>query len=182
MQQKWGIFSRLWHWSNMLVIFALIVTSWFLETEIGPQIKRYHIYIGYGLIALLILRLIYNLMGKDSKNTERNKKTIVKARKLLREKGLMKMNPREKYEFKKAGAKLSYLGFFVCLLGIIVSGLVLTFSVALGLESTKAFQEIHEICNYLILAFIGLHLVGIIAGECTYEPNIVSEMIHGGGE
>lgn len=183
MQKKWSLFNRLWHWSNMLLIFALIITSWFLETEIGPQIKKYHIYLGYSFAFLLILRLLYVAFGKDKKNIRHCKEIVRNGIYILREKGYQ-MNAREKYDFKKAGAKLSYLGLLVCFIGIIATGLMMVFGSGMGLEypTLHAFKEIHEFFNLLIIIFIVLHLFGVVSGECTYEPNIVSDMINGGKE
>lgn len=180
--KKWNLTNRLWHWINMLVVFALIMTSWFSETEIGPQIMKYHVYFGYGLAGLLVFRLLYLALGKDSKNIKHCKEIVSNGMRLLREKGA-KMNAQEKYDFKKAGAKLSYLGLLVCFVGIILTGLGMHFGEAIGLEASRhMFKEIHEFFNVLIIAFIALHLFGVIAGECTYEPNIVSDMINGGKE
>lgn len=173
--RKWSLVNRLWHWLNALVIFGSLVTIWLEDVDV-------HVKVGYILGALFVFRVIYNVLGFDSRNVKRSRETIKKGLQLFREKKF-KLNAQEFYSVEKAGAKLSYTGFALILLSLLLTGFGMRFGVQLGLEAHHhALKEIHEFFNLLMLLFIGAHVVGVVYAECTQEPNIVSDMINGGKE
>ena len=185
----YSIKFRLWHWLNALVISALIITVWLRESflsyktnaplllsklsEMGVTITQeqsvtlakalradlwqFHIYLGYALIALILFRVY--LIFKD--NSEKV--------------GFMKKS------FHKKVVSLSYLLFFVVLFAISASGIALTFHETFGIDEEKLhdIKEAHEAFYIFIMAFVGLHLVGLIAAENRGENGIISTMFHG---
>jgi cytochrome b len=178
--KKWNLTNRLWHWANLPVVIALIVTSWFKDSDLAVEIMRIHVYLGFGLAILFAIRIIYLVSGKDSYNIQHAKEVVKNAIATFKSKKF-KMSKEESYHFKKGGAKLSYLGLIGLLSLIILTGLGMRFGVALGLADFRhTFKEIHEVVNALIILFSFAHIFGVISGELTYEPNIVSDMINGG--
>lgn len=173
--KKWKLTNRLWHWINMVAIFGCLVTIWLEDVEV-------HVKVGFVLTGLFLFRVLYNLLGRDKQSVNRSREIIKKAFTIFREKR-GHLNSREKYEVQKAGAKASYIGFALALVGIILTGLSMHFGAQLGLEESRhALKELHELCNILIIVFIVAHILGVVHAECTYEPNIVSDMINGGKE
>ncbi len=171
--KKWPLINRLWHWINALVIFVSLVAIWLEDVDA-------HVKVGYVLAALFIFRAIYNLFGFDSRNVKRSRETIKKGLQLFREKKF-KLSAQEFYSVEKAGAKLSYSGLALILLGLISTGLGMRFGTQLGLETHHhALKEVHEFFNLFMLLFIVAHVAGVVRAECTQESNIVSDMINGG--
>ena len=173
--KKWSLVNRLWHWLNAVVIFGSLVTIWLEDVDV-------HVKVGYILAALFVFRVIYNVLGFDSRNVKRSRETIKKGLQLFREKKF-KLNAKEFYSVEKAGAKLSYSAFALILFGLILTGLGMRFGIQFGLEAHRhTLKEVHEFFNLLMLLFIGAHIIGVVRAECTQEPNIVSDMINGGKE
>jgi cytochrome b561 len=185
----YSIKFRVWHWLNALIISALILTVWLRESflsyktnaplllsklsEMGVTITQeqsvtlakalraelwqWHIYLGYALIAMILFRVF--LVFKD--NSE-------------------KVSFMKKSLHKKV-VTLSYLLFFVALFAISASGMVLTFHDTLSIDEEKLhdIKEVHESLYFFIMAFVGLHLLGLIVAENRGENGIISTMFHG---
>ena len=65
---------------------------------------------------------------------------------------------------------------------MVVTGLCLAFEDDVSfLKSIHAFRQIHSFTMYLILAFITVHIVGVLLAERKDSKGIVSDMINGGG-
>ena len=73
--------------------------------------------------------------------------------------------------------------FYVLLLVIVATGLLLAFDDELGLSkaTSHSVKEVHGFCMYPVLAFIAIHLVGVWMAERKADgKGIVSDMINGG--
>ena len=122
--------------------------------KIAKQIRKpmfdWHITMGYVVTGIFILRMLYNF-------TRKKKKRIVSF----------------KEKFQNGIYKIFY-----ALLGItLITGLLMEF----GPESFKDITEdIHVLTLYYAVAFLVLHLAGIVLGENTDKKGIVSKMIGGG--
>jgi cytochrome b len=62
-----------------------------------------------------------------------------------------------------------------------ISGLILAFYTSLGIDKEIAHQikEMHETLAWSVVAFVVLHLGGVIAAEQKNQKGIVSQMISG---
>jgi len=181
---------RLWHWLNATVVFALFITvglresflSWKTNAELltakatelgltltGEQSEKlakvlrdamweWHIYLGYALIALVLFRLF--LVFKDSSQKE----------------GFF-----QKSFYKKMVGFYHFI-LFLALIGMSVSGIVLTYEDAFALPEAllEQIEEMHHIGFYVIAGLVVFHIVGVIKGEYGSDKGIVSKMIHGG--
>jgi cytochrome b len=79
--------------------------------------------------------------------------------------------------------KLIYLVFYGLLAAIVGTGLWLAFHRdGTSPDEVHSIKEIHEKCFLLMLGFILIHLAGVIRAERKSRQNLVSAMIHGGGE
>ena len=64
---------------------------------------------------------------------------------------------------------------------MVVTGLCLAFEDDVPLlKSIHAFRQIHSFTMYLILAFITVHIVGVLLAERKQSKGIISDMINGG--
>lgn len=190
--KKWSISFRVWHWVHAFVILGLLATvflrktflSWRTNSEIlstelsGMSIDvsidqatilakairapmwEWHILLGYGLAFLLLVRiaLFFTQSGKqnyiDIKSASVHKKMV----------------------------KLGYIGIYVILSFMAISGLSIHFYEELSLlkETAKSIKEVHELVFNAVWIFVLLHILGVVLADNTDEKGLVSDMINGG--
>ncbi len=78
--------------------------------------------------------------------------------------------------------KYLYVAFYLMLIVMVATGLVLIYAddVALLHKFEHEVKEVHNFTMYLVMAFIVLHVVGVVWAENTKNRGIVSDMINGG--
>ena len=196
---------RIWHWLNALVVIGLLLTvllrktllSWrsnaaLIEEKakaagslITPELAKsiaidmkdrlwdWHIYLGYALSAIFIIR-IYSFCVSLKKKEPGLPEAL---------RGLRSLPPESKpaalhYTLVKAGYAVFYLGLVI----MIVTGLSAYFDDFLGIprETSHSLGEIHEALLWPIVAFIAIHLLGVVVAENRTDRGIVSDMINGG--
>jgi Ni/Fe-hydrogenase 1 B-type cytochrome subunit len=203
--KKFPASTRFWHWLNLIVISGSLVTvlinstllnrkqGSFVKSELmnsgavvsdkqassvihglEDQVWQIHIYFGYGLAALFLFRLLAELfLSAPQRLIPKIKKAYVDYFVLRNE---MKI---AKHELL---VKSLYLLFYLLLTTMAVTGLLLAFEDYTGISNgiNHSIKEIHGFCMYLILAFIAVHLAGVILAERKEGKGLVSEMINGG--
>lgn len=129
------------------------------ELYVG-RLWEWHVYLGYALTALLILRGLVFI--KD------------RFRKSPRAAGVGKIHYRL--------VKTLYAAFYVSVLVMILTGLNMVFGDVLKLSDqiNELLFEVHENLMWFILGFVVLHILGVLKAESSEDKGIVSEMIHGG--
>lgn len=178
---------RLIHIVNALAIVFLAATGWSAEAfEKGPGEKTIwtlHIFAGYLLAGGLSARVIWGLVGpKHARFTALwHPREWASALKLKFSSGL------------KFGhdpyASAAYIGFYLLVAGMVVTG----FSLA-AIEHAQGpltpwlfdsvrledlFEEPHEIMQFLIVGFVGLHLAGMLFHEWRDKTPVISSMFSG---
>ena len=125
-----------------------------LAKKIRKPMWDWHIYIGYVLTGLFAIRFMLPLFGE------------------------MKLpNPfKKQLSTKIKFQKFTYLLFYICVIVSLVTGLLIT----LGPKSLKEpMESIHEFGIYYLIAFIVIHVGGILWAEFTNDKGIVSRIISG---
>ena len=192
--KKWRLDFRLWHWIHATVVLGLLGTvflrktflSWRTNSELLTQklseidlsvteaqakvlakairapMWEWHIILGYALTALVLWRIILFFTNSGKQNYQN-----LKAESL-----------------HKKMVKIGYIGIYVILVFMAVSGLTIHFYEELGLlkESAHDIKEIHELVFNAILIFVPLHILGVIIAENQDEKGIISDMINGGSK
>lgn len=177
--QVWDLPTRLIHW--LLVFFVAIDL---LTGFIAPQWwMGVHALAGYGVVALIIFRLIWGVFGPEY---SRLVSLIYGPRHVLDYlRGFVFLRPPHYIGHNPAGAVMIVLLFLV-LIGITVTGLlvlggeekqgplagIVVYSVGHGAK------EIHEALVNLLLVLIGLHVAAVLAHGFVSE-NLVRAMITG---
>ena len=198
---------RVWHWLNLLIISGSLITvllnstltsqkstSQLIQSELSKkgtasddQIKSIahalsdktweaHIYFGYALASLLAFRLILEFFQlADQKFISRIKNTRVKLAALKENRTTVR------HAFT---VKIIYAIFYLLLIIMAVTGLSLAFEDSLTfLKPIKHdIKEVHGFCMYFIIAFIAIHIVGVVLAEYKNEKGIISDMVNGGKE
>ncbi|MCR5887273.1 cytochrome b/b6 domain-containing protein [Hymenobacter sp. J193] len=202
--KKYSAGLRIWHWSNYLVISGLLSTILFLRVIINmrglfPKMQQvlqeqgisateqqlrgvgrlvshriwdWHIYLGVALSILLGWRII----------TELVQPAVQSFRARLRQ---ANQAPAAGAGFrlrKSAAVKYSYLVFYLLLTVMVATGLLLVYAddVQALHEMEHFIKDIHSLNMYLILAFIVVHIVGVVWAELHKDRGITSDMLHGG--
>ncbi|MBK6732053.1 MAG: cytochrome b/b6 domain-containing protein [Bacteroidetes bacterium] len=125
-----------------------------LAKQIRQPMWIWHIYIGYFLVGLFSIRF------------------------LLAPTGFMKFqNPFVKgLSLKVKFQKWTYIVFYVCVAISLITGMI----IVLGPKSLKnSMEEIHVLGIYYLLAFIIVHIAGVLIAEFTNQKGIISRIISG---
>jgi Ni/Fe-hydrogenase 1 B-type cytochrome subunit len=200
---------RLWHWANMIAISGSLITVWINSTitdehktpaffkdelqksgatinddqarsvagALGDRVWDVHVYFGYGLATLFVFRLILEFFQLADQKFIRGMKSAYLQFKTTKE--------NREIALHELTVKIIY-SIFYCLLTIMVlTGLFLAFEdIMRPFKAIRhSVKSLHGFCMYLILAFIVVHLAGVILAEFRKDgKGIVSDMINGGGE
>ncbi|EOR93936.1 putative Ni,Fe-hydrogenase I cytochrome b subunit [Arcticibacter svalbardensis MN12-7] len=183
---------RLWHWLSAIAISGSLITVLINSTlfegpamratqaakelshELQERVWGVHIYFGYAVATLFLFRLILEAFQlRDQKFSISLKKLyqrffVARQRTLLVRHGLT--------------VKILYLVFYLLLTIMVVTGLSLAFHNELGIPKplSHSIKEVHGFCMYLIIAFILVHIAGVVMAERKESNGIVSDMINGG--
>jgi len=189
---RWSISFRLWHWIHAFVVIGLLSTvflrktflSWRANSEIlstklltmdinvsSEQAKLlaksirapmwdWHIFLGYALAILLLIRILLFF-------TPSGKENYISIKSLGLHKKMVSMG---------------YIGIYLILGFMSITGLILVFYQDLGLlkETAHSIKEVHEFVFNFVWIFVLLHIAGIVVAEQTEDKGIVSGMINGG--
>lgn len=125
-----------------------------LAKKIRKPMWEWHIYLGYVLTGLMVLRLLLPMFGE-----------------------MKFQNPFEKnLSAKDKFKKWTYIVFYICVITSLVTGLFLEF----GPESLEhTMEDIHVLSLYYLIPFIVLHFTGILFAEFTEDKGIISRIISG---
>jgi len=196
---------RIWHWLTFLIISGSIITVLINSTltnqranvpMVQEQLKSknvvvtedqafavtreyedkfwgIHKLLGYSLAFLLIARSIIELTQPGE---EKIKTRIKNALGLFRKRDGNRMDYRH-----YLGVKYGYLLFYLLLSCMAITGLCMAFGRDLGLprEISRTLREIHSFGQYLMYAFVIIHLSGVLIADITNNKGLVSGMING---
>jgi Ni/Fe-hydrogenase 1 B-type cytochrome subunit len=124
-----------------------------------------HLWLGYGLAALLVFRFITEL-------------SLPPDQRLLR-KMLTAGSGGKRHGFL---VKLLYMLFYLVLGVTVVTGLLLSLEDRYPvLQQYALIHELHELNTWFFLLFIAAHLAGVILAESRRSKGIVSGMVGGSG-
>jgi Ni/Fe-hydrogenase 1 B-type cytochrome subunit len=195
---------RIWHWAFFVALTATLVTVLFASTlfrtgnttglvedqlqkrgavvtndqaravahEFNDQFWHLHTIIGYVICGLLLCRIVIEVAQP------RQEKLAVKLKKVLGAKPqtIQERDGNKHYILVKS----TYLVFYLLILIMALTGLGLAFEDNPLLKAWQGYiRQVHSFVQYLIYAFILIHLVGVIRADGTKNKGIVSGMIHG---
>jgi Ni,Fe-hydrogenase I cytochrome b subunit len=204
--QKHSATIRIWHWLAFIIISFLIITVLFDSTMFNPwenaamvknvlkeksavvtddqaravaheysdKLWDLHKYLGFGLTFLFLARIVIEVTVSEE---ERIRTRIKNALLLFRQ------NSPNKKDFKHyLIVKYSYTLFYLLVMYMTVTGLLLAFGFNLGLsrETHHFVKDIHGFGQYVMYAFIFFHLCGVIIADLKHSKGIISSMVNGG--
>lgn len=192
---------RFWHWANTLLISLQLMTILFQKvivksrsavTElqasgknvsvpqarelahiISDRIWAWHIYFGWTLVALWVLRLGLQLTGPSELRFSARLLEVLRRYRLA--------PPADK---GKAGkilfAKTTYALFYLFITIMVATGLILIYEDVSWLKGVHHLaEETHNVTMFLIIGFIVLHVVGVVWAENKQDHGLISRMVGG---
>ncbi|MFZ2282624.1 MAG: cytochrome b/b6 domain-containing protein [Lutibacter sp.] len=177
---------RIIHWSIAISMVLLLITiflrlTWMNKNNVAEIIQNYlnttdqtltqdqlivlakkirqpmwdwHIYLGYVLTGLFIIRFFLPFFGEMKFQNPFNKELILK----------------EKFQ------NWVYLIFYGCVVISLSTGLLIKFGPK---ELKNPMEEIHVLSIYYLIAFIILHVGGLLWSEFTNQKGILSKIVSG---
>jgi len=141
--------------------------------ELTDKVWALHTYFGYGIVALVLLRLIVEFLQVADQKLIRKIKVAYKDYMVIK-----KNRELARHEF---WVKTLYAVFYLFIITMAITGLCLAFEDDVpALKAIHAIREVHQFTMYLILAFITVHIAGVFLAERKNSAGITSDMINGG--
>lgn len=185
-ETKYSKIYRIIHWAIAVSFLLLLVTiflrlTWLNKFNIAASIQEYlkdtnqtlsqeqlialakkirqpmwdwHIYMGYVLVGLFSVRFTLPALGQMKFQNPFSKNLSVK----------------QKFQ------KWLYIIFYVCVIISLVTGLIIELGPK---ELKKPMEEIHVLGVYYLVAFIVIHLAGVLIAEFTDQKGIISRIVSG---
>lgn len=168
-QLVWDWPTRTFHWLLALSFAGAYITA---ETE---YYRDWHVALGYVFGGLLVFRLVWGLVGTRYArfaNFAYSPKALISYLQSLLQKPLHYVghNP--------AGAWAIFL-LLVLGLSIAMSGIGLYWELGGDEWAEEFFEEIHELSANLMLAVIGVHILGVIISSVLHKENLPRAMLTG---
>lgn len=199
---------RVWHWFNAAVITGLLLTVGLrrtlfsgraitkliesktadagvtLDHEVAKDIANtmvdrlwdWHVYLGYALGTLLLLRILVAFIHNES--PFRWCRLGYQQFRVCPPQG-------KKESLHYVAVRSGYLAFYLATLFMVLSGLVMVYNdniLHLPSDFIDQLHDVHEAFQYFFLAFVIIHIAGVVIGELGRYGGIVSNMIHGGSK
>ena len=176
----WDLGLRLFHWLLVIVVISLLISGFFFH----KPFLIYHNILGYGLICLLIFRMVWGVVGSEFSRFGSFlfsiKDSIGYVRALLhaRQPHYLGHNPL---------AALMVFALLAMLAALAVSGVLALgggeFEGPLGRLTTQSAGEaataLHARLAWGLIGLVTLHLFGVSVSACRGEPRLIRSMIDG---
>jgi cytochrome b561 len=178
-QTDWGWPSKLLHWVGALAVLILLVHGWWM-VHMAPRPERFanymwHAALGYDLLALLVLRLLWRWMNP------------------------VPAMPGDLKRWEVIAARAGHIGLYVLLFVSALTGWALagTFKRPMALDlfglpipqilspGNRAlhdfFEEAHLISSYLLAALVVVHIAGSLRHHFFKRNDVMRRMWFGSG-
>jgi cytochrome b len=161
----WDLPTRWFHW-----LLALSFAGAWLTAD-SERYRDIHVMLGYSFLGLIAFRLVYGVVGSRYARFSEFVRSPAAAVRYL--KSLV------------SGKAEHYVGHNPA--GAIAILLLLALGIASGISGWMTYNEIggewleegHELFSNLMLAVVGLHVAGVIAGSLAHRENLVRAMVTG---
>ena len=176
----WDVGVRGFHWSLLLVFTGAYLSAEFNEIE-------FHEIFGYGLIFLIIFRIIWGFVGSPY---ARFRSFIFSPRLTLDYiQSLHSGSPAHYLGHNPLGALMVFT-LLACLNGLAFTGLItlagiefegplLSLVVNFKDELIYLIQDLHEILATVMLVLISLHVAGVVLASMQHKENLIISMFTG---
>lgn len=161
----WDPLIRIFHWS---LATAFLLNYWVLEEG-----EDQHEWVGYYLLAALLVRILWGFIGPDNARFRSFLPTPSKVRHHVREM-LAGREPVHEGHNPLGGAMIISLILMIALTGI--SGWMMTTDALWGEEW---IEEVHETCANLSMLLVAIHIPIVVWFSKYGARNLIHQMITG---
>lgn len=161
----WDLFVRVFHWS-LVALFAIAFLT-------GDEIEWLHLTAGYGIAALVAMRIAWGFMGPEHARFSSFVKGPRAVLTFLKQSAHLDA-PRHLGHNPAGGAMV--VALLVVLAALCATGIAMTTDAYWG---SKTLEESHEILANIALVLVGLHILGVIVASLEHGENLVKAMVTG---
>jgi cytochrome b len=172
----WDLPVRLVHWSLVVLVPAMWITA-------ENDAMAWHIRLGHALLALLVFRLVWGLIGTDTARFASFVKGPGRVLAYLR--GNYDARAEKGHSPLGALAVLGLLGVLAVQIGLGLfagdpfDGATGPLNSLVGALTAETITELHEAFFYAVLAMVGLHLGAIGVYGAFRAQNLIGAMVTG---
>lgn len=168
----WDILVRVTHWTVAAGIIANL-----LFTEDGSDL---HIYIGYTVVGLVVLRLLWGLVGTRYARFADFFPTPTRLKRHLLALSVRRVD--EQHLGHNPLAAIMMLSLWAVIIGLGITGYLMEshiFSHIQLLGNKDLLEEIHELLANSLYLLVPLHIIAAIAMSYWQRQNLIKSMITG---
>jgi cytochrome b len=160
----WDLPLRLFHWLLVAAIAAA-----FLSTGESSPLYQWHMPSGWVAAVLIVFRLVWGFVGGEHARFSE-----------MFNSGGLGHHIGEMLRFKPQPA-LGHnpLGWISALLLLAVSAATIWTGAQIILRRNEAFEEIHEITGWSLLALVGIHVAAVVLMSALTRESLVGSMVTG---
>ena len=161
----WDLPLRLWHWA----LAACVLAAWFTPTVYD----RLHRIVGYGVIGLLVFRLVWGIWG-----SRYSRFRMIGAR--------LRAAPGYLWNLRR-GITGRYIGLnpagtlmlVALLLSLAVSAITGALSVTVAFFGVWWIEDTHAVASDAVMVLVVLHIVGVVLMGLLQRENLIRAMFTG---
>jgi len=161
----WDPFVRVFHWS----LVASFAVAW-LSAE---ELRGLHEWAGYAAGALIALRLVWGLIGTRYARFGQFIRSPVAVAAYLRD---ILTGREARYLGHNPAGGLMILALILTLAAVSATGWMQTTDAYWGVDWV---EEVHEALANLMLALVGLHVLGVMVASLRHRENLIRAMFTG---
>lgn len=176
----WDLPLRLFHWSMVIMVTIAAVTGYFFE----DWWLDVHVYAGYVLACLLVFRLIWGFVGSYYSRFHTFPLSPVSVFKHL--KNLLKGKSEQHVGHNPVGAWM-IVALLTTLILLVVTGFLVwggeenngPLASVVGYQVGEWSEDIHEVLAGVLMAVIGIHILGVLVETVIFKHPLIKAMITG---
>ena len=168
----WDILVRFTHWTVAAGIIANL-----LFTEDGSDL---HVYVGYTVVGLVVLRLLWGLVGTRYARFTNFFPTPTRLKAHLSNLSIRRVD--EQHLGHNPLAAIMMLSLWAVIIGLGITGYLMEshiFSHIQLLGNKDLLEEIHELLANSLYLLVPLHIIAAIAMSYWQRQNLIKSMVTG---
>lgn len=161
----WDLPVRVFHW----LMVASFAGAWL--TAESERWRQVHVTLGYTMAALVVFRILWGLVGSKPARFSNFVRGPAKAARYVA--SILRGDAEHHTGHNPAGA-LAIVALLLLAAGVTASGWA-NFNEIGG----HAMEEVHEAAANIMIALVGVHLLGVVVGSWVHRENLVRAMFTG---
>ncbi|MFZ2843930.1 cytochrome b/b6 domain-containing protein [Psychrobacter sp.] len=162
----WDILVRVTHWTVATGIIANL-----LFTEEGSDL---HIYVGYTVVGLVVLRLLWGLVGTRYARFTNFFPTPTRLKRHLSALSVRRVD--EQHLGHNPLAAIMMLSLWAVIIGLGITGYLMEAEI---FGNADLLEEVHELLANSLYLLVPLHIIAAIAMSYWQRQNLIKSMITG---